>query len=379
MSLHAATATLVKTGASPPARRRLRAEAAALRQARHPDVVRLTLLLDLADRTELHLERAGDHTLLDATPIDGATALQCAAVIASAVADLHAVGIVHGRLGPDHVAVRPDGRPVLCGFAEAGPGDPERDIRALATLFELLAAGVNERSRRDRRAVAALLTAADHARTTMPAPDARELAGMLQTNHAPRRARRGAHARHDVGARRTRRAPRRKVVTLAVIGSVGALVVLAGTGVIDGHASLTFGPEQSAPPREPSTTAIDAPATTGGTTPTPSPDASAGDTTGAVRFHADGATFAVGRAGDSVVAGDFDCDGVTGAALLRPDTGEVYVFDRLATPDAPVTGRLVATMPGGVALEAVAQPSGCDALVMRHADGSPQVLPVRRS
>jgi hypothetical protein len=98
-----------------------------------------------------------------------------------------------------------------------------------------------------------------------------------------------------------------------------------------------------------------------------------------VRFEADGATYSVGGAGDVIVLGDWDCDGSPGVALLQPDDGDVYLFDRLASQGTPITGRLVATVPGAVDLEAIEQPTGCSSLSVRHADGSPQLIVVGAS
>ena len=117
-------------------------------------------LHDLDVRTELRTERAGSHTLLDLTPTDGTAALAVAASLTATVADLHELGVVHGRLTPDHVVIREDGRPALCGFADAGRDSPEADVTALATLYEMLATAVpRRRSRRSDRAVNRLIAA----------------------------------------------------------------------------------------------------------------------------------------------------------------------------------------------------------------------------
>lgn len=368
----------MKTAVAPLARDRLRAEAVALRRAAHPDVARLGTFLDLDDRTELHLVRLGDTTLVDAPPDDATAALECAATVTATVADLHAMGIVHGRLGPDHVVLRPDGRPVLCGLAEAGAGDPVTDLRSLGTLYELLAVGASPaRTRRQRRAVAALLAAAEHARCSQPAATTVELAAMLR-DQKPRR---GA-----TGTPRRPRIPSKRVVALVGAATGAAIVVAVAATAFGSGGTPQLGAEPPAPTAlrasdEPAPTTATTtetrldPASTGPVTLDPAPSA-APSPAGAIRFEADGASFAVGDEGDSVVIGDWDCDGTAGAALLRPGTGEVFVFDRLAAPDEPVTGRLVATLPGAAHLEAVEQPSGCEALVIRHLDETPQVIPV---
>jgi serine/threonine protein kinase len=355
-----------KSAAAPLTRRRLRAEAAALRRAAHPHVVRLGALLDLDDHTELHTELVDGRSLLDDAPRDGVAALELAATLAATVADLHEIGVVHGRLSPDHVLVRSDGRPVLCGFAEAGVRDPAADVVALATAFELLAAAVPRgRSRRDDRAVSCLIAAAEHTRTATPPPTAADLVRLLRSPKvSTRRAPRG----HGPGSARRRRVALISIAALAAIGMTG-LVATAVLRSFGGRGSpvlaavTTTAPPTTAPP--PST---HAPTTHPPTTHAPSaPEAAA-------QFRVHGATYAAGREGDVVVVGDWDCDGTMGAALLQPDDGDVYVFDRLAQPDTPVTGRLVATVEGAVSLEPFEQTDGCTSLAARHADGSPRLI-----
>jgi hypothetical protein len=183
---------------------RLVREAAVLRAAAHPGVVEV-----LADRPlpgdvhELMLNVAGTRTAGDLhLPLAGAAGL--VASLASTVADLHDLGIVHGRVRADHVVIDAGGRPVLCGFGEAlrfDDGDVPMVARAaeVAALGELLRRLVEahdegadgwvpipERRFRgaDRWAVharRALLNVADHATADDPAarPDARALAASV--------------------------------------------------------------------------------------------------------------------------------------------------------------------------------------------------------
>jgi tRNA A-37 threonylcarbamoyl transferase component Bud32 len=342
-----------KVATAPAGRDRLRREAAALRRCRHPNVARLASFLDLPDRSELLVERAGDLTLLGATPPDGAAAIALAASLAATLADLHETGMMHGRLTPDHVVVAPGGRAVLCGLSEAGAGDPAADVRALATLLELLATAVApDGSRRDRRAVATMLAAAERVRTEVPTPSAADVVGMLGTKAG------------STPRTRAQRPPLALVVTAA-----SALLVLAGAGAWltlrprSGAGSGTIADRQAAPEGA-DTAGIPATTTTLGVGPP-------------VRFVVDGATFEVGQEGDVVVTGDWDCDGATGAALLRPRTGELFVFDALAGPGERVPGRALEPLPGAVTLETITQPDGCDSLVARAANGAAEVVAVR--
>ncbi|HZQ28691.1 MAG TPA: hypothetical protein VFA94_13425 [Acidimicrobiales bacterium] len=60
--------------------------------------------------------------------------------------------------------------------------------------------------------------------------------------------------------------------------------------------------------------------------------------------------FTVGQRDDVVIAGDWACSGTATPALLRPATGEVYVFPSWPGAGQRVAGRLVATVAGAVGL-----------------------------
>ena len=74
----------------------------------------------------------------------------------------------------------------------------------------------------------------------------------------------------------------------------------------------------------------------------------------------------VGEPGDLVAVGDWDCDGTSTPAVLRPRTGRLHLFDAWASPDAAVTATPGPTVPtGAIALE----PRGCGEATVRTADG----------
>src|SRR5690606_22218595 len=107
----------------------------------------------------------GTETLATMEPTDASRAAGLAAALSATVAELHAMGVVHHRLTADHVIVSPARGVVVCGLAEAGPGDAADDIRQLATLFELLATSVAPGSGAgERRTVRGLLALAERAR-----------------------------------------------------------------------------------------------------------------------------------------------------------------------------------------------------------------------
>ncbi|MCU1497506.1 MAG: serine/threonine protein kinase [Acidimicrobiales bacterium] len=153
---------VVKIASDAAARERLAREALRLDQARHPGVVELLE----AGEDQLVLAWAGDRTLELVRP-DVATAAALLAAVASTVADLHELGIVHGRIGPDHVIVGADGRPRLCSFAGgATTATSAGDVADVGRLIDLLLGdGLEPEPIPDRR----------WARRRTPGPDRRSL------------------------------------------------------------------------------------------------------------------------------------------------------------------------------------------------------------
>ncbi len=122
-----------KEAETPAGREALACEVERLEQARHPGVV------ELLEHGEDHLvvRWAGGETLETWRPALPQAAALLAAVAAT-VADLHELGLVHGRLQARHVVVGPDGRPRLAGFGGTTPGTgeatPADDVAALGQL-----------------------------------------------------------------------------------------------------------------------------------------------------------------------------------------------------------------------------------------------------
>ncbi len=82
-----------------------------------------------------------------------------------------------------------------------------------------------------------------------------------------------------------------------------------------------------------------------------------------------GNSYRVGRAGDQVEVGTWGCNH-TRAVVLRPSTGEVFLFDGWARPGHDLVARLVAHVAPGSRPVATHQPSGCDGLSASEADGA---------
>ena len=128
---------VVRTAATETARQLLAQEGDRLDRSRHPGVVKLLA----ASADELTIAWAGAQTLeLLAAPIP----VLCGVLtsVASTVADLHGIGIIHGRLDASHVVIDADGRPRLCGMR--GPSVDERtplptdDVAAIGALIDHL-------------------------------------------------------------------------------------------------------------------------------------------------------------------------------------------------------------------------------------------------
>jgi len=89
-------------------------------------------------------------------------------------------------------------------------------------------------------------------------------------------------------------------------------------------------------------------------------------------------SWVVGRPGDVLVVADWDCDTVATAAVLRPDTGEVFVFDRWAGADDELTVAPTATISGASDVRAVdADGDGCSRLTVDRTDGPAVAVPTR--
>ncbi|MEX2659119.1 MAG: serine/threonine-protein kinase [Acidimicrobiales bacterium] len=77
------------------------------------------------------------------------------------------------------------------------------------------------------------------------------------------------------------------------------------------------------------------------------------------------ARYAIGRPGDVLLFGDWDCDGIVTPAVHRPDAGKVIVFDRWAVAGSPLQGRTSDVEPGSSVTVAEGD-DGCDVLVAQR-------------
>ena len=167
---------------------RLRAEAFRLRRAGHPGVVTLVGHERVPGGEELRLRYAGDPLARWRGSLAEVAGL--AAAVAATLADLHDLGLVHGRVDAGHVLVGADGRPRLCGFSEPGEATAADDVLALGRLVTTLVDAADDGRRGplaaafaraggaagERRALGRLLT-----RALDPEPGRRPSARALST------------------------------------------------------------------------------------------------------------------------------------------------------------------------------------------------------
>jgi hypothetical protein len=88
------------------------------------------------------------------------------------------------------------------------------------------------------------------------------------------------------------------------------------------------------------------------------------------------ARWTLGEPGDLAAVGDWDCDGADSPALLRPATGDVFVFPGWAIHDRPVTVHAAGTVDGGIGIRAQGRTDGCDDLLVDLASGSATTVAV---
>ncbi|MDH3755091.1 MAG: hypothetical protein OEU32_14570 [Acidimicrobiia bacterium] len=79
--------------------------------------------------------------------------------------------------------------------------------------------------------------------------------------------------------------------------------------------------------------------------------------------------YAVGVAGDRLAVGDWDCDGLATVAVVRPSSGEIFIFDAWAQR-GELRAPLVAHLTRPAAPVAIELGDGCHDLAVDHEDGT---------
>ena len=329
---------VVKTETGEPGRSHLRREAQLLLRARHPGVVTISAFSDQDGSTRLTIAAVTGCTLAEAPPRTPVDALRFTAALARTLADLHEIGLAHRLLRADHVLSTVDGRPVLSEFgdatANADDDDRRLDAEALRDLVGLIASATTPGPRGSRAAGALRALAADVRSSPVP---------MSPADVAARAGREASRRTPRIGRHRARPS-RHRVAAFAL----GPAIILATVVLMSQHA---------------------------GETPAPAslPVAPAAEKT-PMRVEVGGTQYDVGQAGDQVLVADWHCDGEPSAALLRPATGEVFVFTSLPAEGELLTARRVATVSGGISLDDDQTDAPCPPLVVRRSDGSRQPI-----
>lgn len=371
---------VVKQG-SGRARARLRHEADLLERLDGARVVELVDLREHDETTELVLADAGPRSLAEldlGTPDLTLRALQR---LAEAVADLHRRGWTHGAICAEHAVVNRRGSVRLCSLGSARPvGSSASELDDdLADLLRVV----------DGVARAPVGAGGPLERVHQRA-DARRLTRLIQ--HAQRRRARGdldaaAVALDLRDLRRKRNARDRAASGLPNWNGrrVGSVLVVAAPVLAAAVLLVTTASPTTA--RQDATTvpapAVDDPAGSSSRVPCDGPavDIDGDGCDDDVRLdgeivEVDGARFALGIAGDTAVVGDWDCDGIATARLLRATSGEVFEFPSWATADSDTTGELVGVVEGALGVVRGDDPerNGCDVLYVVGPDGTKEEL-----
>lgn len=378
---------LVKRASDAAGRNRLRREARVLQRARHPGVVAVLAWHDRPDDAELSLARVNGPTLADAPPADPTAAASVVAAVARTIADLHDLGIAHRRVGAEHVLLASARHPVLCGFGDATDqattADRRADVAALIDLVELVAVSVDTTAGRSARRRARRLRRVPVELRRAAAPvTAGALAARLGRVSGPATTRRPNVARPTGVRPGARPLPiLRRFAALALVPAVvaGALVVrarpverpsrAAAGEAATGEAAAGTGPG-SVGPNRPSGTASSTRSSTAGpsSTTVPAPiDPGAAPTP---RVVAGGSTYEAGDPGDRIVVADWTCTGEPSALLLRPSTGDLWLFASLPAPDEAVVAQHVANVVGARDIVVDGIDAACPPLVVTDERGT---------
>ncbi|MGY6500320.1 MAG: hypothetical protein ACXIVQ_05395 [Acidimicrobiales bacterium] len=398
---------VTKRAPSPAVAARLRHEADMLRLVQIPGVVTLIGLED--EPVTLRTRFCASRTLASAAPHSLPRAAGIVAALATTVAEVHERGVVHHRITADHVLLDPDGRPVLCGFAEASTDTAHAadDVRALGMLLTEMVRPLPDEvpiptQRVGRRGNwagyqrRALLNVADQAASDGTTLTAAGLARSIIATVPD-----AAMADPGAGAAAEQEHERRRpsVRLLACAGAIAAAAVaFAGSALLraDSPAPVAHHavddqpspgsagpllpppsttttpaePEDAVDAGEPVDSAIAHPALGCGASPgIAATTASGRDCTETLAFDrgiltVGDETFEVDIAEASIAIGDFRCDGEARPALLDLESGDVVVFPGWANPETEVVATAVDRIDGARRLLAEPTgPFGCHRLV----------------
>jgi serine/threonine protein kinase len=310
-------------------------EADLLRRSAHPGVVAVVSFTSTLDRAELVLTAPTEYTVAERMPESISACLDFVAAIADIVADLHAIGVAHGAIRPDHVLVTEHDQPVLCGFGNAQTVvDPQlfsADVVAIGELLAWLARRMPSDARAARRVTAIA------ARSREPEVTARALGFAMVDDPRRVKMRRGGTSHRPATS---------ALIALGAIATAAALFADSGA------------PRVGAPTTE---------ATSPATTAQPASDSP--------RVEVDGVSYRVGQPGD--LAFFVPCEGSDRVVVIRPVTGDLFVFDRFAEPGAPLTASSVGRVEGALEILSSETSSCSELAVATHDDLLHITVPAR--
>ncbi|HET7523526.1 MAG TPA: hypothetical protein VFJ79_05215 [Acidimicrobiales bacterium] len=322
--------------------------------AAHPGVVEILATEGGSEPGALLLRKVDGSTLAERSELPAMAMARIGAALATTLADLHDIGVVHRALEPGHVLIDGSSRPVLCGFGSsryaAGTEHLEQWRRDDAAALAKLLLGACTGALGPRAAAVLRAAASGRSRTGLRSRPvdarhiARALAGAASSAGTTRRAEtpavRAATPGRPLAAWRAGRGTR-----LALSGSViaGGLTMVA----ILRLSSATGSPVSPEPHRA---ALASAPARC-----PPQDDGCVPLTDGGTANGRVGLGYRIVGAPGVVVLGRWDCRSTATPAVLDPSTGRVWVFDTWPGDGGRVAARLVAIAPGASTLRVVPQ------------------------
>lgn len=336
----------------------------------HPSVIRIESTRFEAHRAEVLLTTV-EGVPLTSPELSLEQLTKAVASTSAAIAHVHERSVALGTINADSFVVRTDASAVLHGFDDAimnaTKAQQRDDIQKLAAFARSCIPEVD--TLRDRingspatplrESLVRILEQAENGSL-----DARQLAEKLR------------HAlwfdnatslRHQEARQKKFSWPLGRHVTASALTVIAALGIVTGTRIQSNAAS--------SPPPPP-----DAPSCqlrTGTTVDTDldgCPDTVA-VSDGVVTINTD--RYAIGVPGDEIVLGNWQCNAQTTLALLRPSTGELFIFDEWPKPGSTSRPRTL-TVPAPSSDLHAQRVDECDALAVTTAHG-PQQLDARKA
>ena len=374
----------------------LRREAEVLRALGGHGVVRLIEIVDGADVTELVVLDTGGPSLAAALAdpaTDSRSALRLLADACDAVSRLHEQGWAHGDLRADHVLLTRRHHIRLCSLGDAVSLGTEPDggradrVALLRIVDDWTRSAGTDGSPMSSRIRSRVLARRTH---RLPDdPDPRLLGRILRRTAAtglavPSRDR----IRLPLPLRSGRRVRRVAVPAVTIILVAGiAWFALPSHGPDPGPGGSDSGGGTAHTTQMSTTTTV----ALGAAPPAPETAAASGcraversrpdvDGDGCgddVSIEHDvvvagGHRYRVGRVGDLAAIGDWDCDGTSTIAVLRPEDGTVHVFDRWALDGRPAQAATWGRVDGAATIAAPAD--GCGAPRVTTTAGAVQTV-----